>query len=410
MKKISTFVLLFVVACTTFAQTLKVHTGQVTVAVPADKADKMRYEGGTSLTIYGKTYDIAAIDSITVDRSTVPDSTVSVVYGGNTAHVLVSGDIYPNLTVTAEGADVSVIADARLLSEVTYRLSGASAAGSFMMDGEFKATLVLDGLTLTNPAGPAINIENGKRINVRLTDGTTTTLEDGAGGLHKACFFINGHPEFSGSGNLVLTGNSRHAYASDEYTYLRSDFSGNIEVKKAVSDGLHVEQYFRMRGGKVKVSGTGGDCIDVSITKDPLDVLNGQVFVEGGAIEMTVAADDVKGLKSDSLMTISGGSITALVSGLGTKGISVGTNLLINRASGNATSVNMNVTGTTYKPGDALLESKCRGIRVKGDFTFDGGDIRISATGVKSKAVKVDGVYTYKSGSINCVVEDINSI
>lgn len=408
MKRLYTFALLAFLACAALAQTLKIHSGQITVAVPAEQAGRMVYADGTSLTVWGKTYDIASIDSITVDRSVVPDSTVAVTYAGPTAHVLVSGDIAPYLAVTASGADVSVIAAPELLSEVTYSLSGTSADGSFMMDGEFKATLELDGLVLTSKTGPAINIENGKRISVVLKDGTTTTLEDAAGGLHKACFFVNGHPEFSGNGNLVLTGNSRHAFASDEYTYLRADFGGRIEVKRAVSDGLHVEQYFRMRNGMVVVAGTTGDCVDVSVTKDPLDVLNGQVFIEGGTLNMAVTADDVKGLKCDSLMTISGGNISATVSGLGTKGISVGTNLLVNKASGTAPAISMNVTGTTYMPGDLLLESKCRGIRVKGDFTFDGGDIRISATGVKSKAVKVGGVYTYRSGTINCVVEDIN--
>ena len=65
----------------------------------------------------------------------------------------------------------------------------------------------------------------------------------------------------------------------------------------------------------------------------------------------------------------------------------------------------MTVTGTTYMPGDALLESKCRGIKVKGNFTFDGGDIRISATGAKSKAISVDGRYIYKKGTLNCPVD-----
>ena len=69
----------------------------------------------------------------------------------------------------------------------------------------------------------------------------------------------------------------------------------------------------------------------------------------------------------------------------------------------------MAVTGTTYMPGDATLESKCRGIKVKGNFTFNGGSINISATGKKSKAISVDGIYTYKSGSINCKVNASNT-
>lgn len=154
---------------------------------------------------------------------------------------------------------------------------------------------------------------------------------------------------------------------------------------------MHVEQYFKMEGGTVNIRGTKGDCVDVSAAKNITDEFNGQVFIEGGSLTMDVAADDVKGLKSDAEFTISGGTVTASVSGLGTKGISSGGNLLINQTSGNASLVKMTVTGTTYMSGDPLLESKCRGIKVKGEFTFDGGTIDIIATGAKSKAISCGG-------------------
>jgi hypothetical protein len=121
-----------------------------------------------------------------------------------------------------------------------------------------------------------------------------------------------------------------------------------------------------------------------------------------------VAAEDVKGLKCDSAMTISAGTIEATVSGNGSKGISSGTDLLIAQKTGVPTKVKMVVPGTTYMPGDAELEAKCRGIKVKGDFTFDGGVIDIVATGAKSKEISVDGYYYYKSGSINCYVDSAN--
>ncbi len=408
MKRISLLAIVLGFSASGMAQTLNINSGQVTVAVPAAQAGDMVYDAGRALTVMGRTYDLAAISSMTVDDKVVKESTVSITYSGETAHVLVAGDVARYLTITANGADVNILADASLDKEVTYVLSGTSADGTFFMDGEIKSTVVLDGLTLTNRRGAAIDIANGKRINVVLADGTTTTLEDAAGGTHKACFFVNGHPEFSGTGRLVLTGNTKHAFASDEYTMLPQGF-GTIEVKSAVGDGLHVEQYFEMRGGTVLVNNTGGDCIYVSVTKDPADEWNGQALISGGSITMDVAADDVKGLKSDSLITISGGAIVATVSGDGTKGISAGGDLLINQSSGNATSVKMTVTGTTYMPDDPVLESKCRGIKVKGDFTFDGGVINISATGYKSKAISVDGDYIYKSGSLDCAVDASNT-
>ena len=65
----------------------------------------------------------------------------------------------------------------------------------------------------------------------------------------------------------------------------------------------------------------------------------------------------------------------------------------------------MDVTGTTYMPGDEVLESKCRGIKVKGNYTFDGGNISMTVTGKKAKGISCDGTYTYKGGTTNVIPE-----
>ena len=390
------------------AQRLRVHCGPTTFVTSAEKAGQMSISADGSLLQLGETtIATAQIDSITVDREAYNPLAIAVNYSEAGARLTVPCHLKDKLTITVDAGKVGFLQAADLQEEVTYTLSGTSANGSFAMDGEYKAALVLNGLTLTNTAGPAIDIANGKRINVTLPAGTTTTLTDGAGGLHKACFFINGHAEFDGAGTLVLTGNTKHAYASDEYTQFKPNF-GQLNVLKSVSDGLHIEQYLQVQGGNFTFANIAGDNVDVSITNNPADTLNGQVFIEGGTLTLNVASDDTKGMKCDSAMTITGGTIKATVSGLGTKGISVGTNLLIAQPTTTATLIDMAVTGTTYMPGDALLESKCRGIKVKGDFTFDGGTIKISATGTKSKAISVDGDYTYKSGSINCAVSAAN--
>ena len=388
------------------AQRLRIHCGPTTFVTSAEKAGQMSITADGMLQLGETSIATAQIDSITVDREAYNPLAIAVSYSNAGARLTVPCYVKDKLTITVNGSQVGFVQDVSLQEEVAYTLSGSSANGSFSMDGEYKAGLVLNNLTLTNTTGPAIDITNGKRISVNLPAGTTTTLTDGAGGLHKACFFINGHAEFEGAGTLVLTGNTKHAYASDEYTKFKPTF-GTLQVKKAASDGLHVEQYLQVQGGTFSFANIAGDNVDVSITKNPADTLNGQVFIEGGTITLDVAADDTKGMKCDSAMTITGGSIKATVSGLGTKGISVGTNLLIAQPT-TATLIDMAVTGTTYMPGNALLESKCRGIKVKGDFTFDGGTIKISATGTKSKAISVDGDYTYKSGSINCAVDAAN--
>lgn len=407
MRKLALTLALCVTTLTAAAQTLLIHQGQVSIAVPAADAGTMTYTNGTTLTVAGTDYAIADIDSITISSETVEAATVTVSYNGQTASVVVSADVAPSLTITASAANVSILAASSLATEVNYVLTGTSTDGSFYMDGKYKSTVTLNGLTLTNASGSPVTIDNGKRINIVLADGTTNTLTDCANGTQKACLFVNGHAEFSGAGTLNLTGNTKHAFASDEYTLFKKSF-GTLNVLAAANDGLHIQQYLQVKGGTINVSGTAGDCIDVSVTDDTTDEQNGQVLIAGGTLTLDVASDDVKGVKCDSLMTISGGTINATVSGDGSKGLSVGTDLLVNETSGNTTAITMSVTGTTYMA-DTDSESKCRGIKVKGGFTFDGGTISISATGKKSKAISVDGDYTYKSGSIDCAVDAANT-
>ncbi len=387
-----------------FAQTMRVYQGHVITAIPSATAGDITFaDGGKTLSVMGNTFATGAVDKIVVDNTSYSPATVGVTYGSDGAWVTVSADVAPLLGVTVNGAHVGVLASDALATEVTYNLTGASQNGSFYQAGRYKAVVCLDNLTLTNPDSAAVNIYNGKRIDIVVPDGTASTLTDGAGGTHKACLNVKGHAELKGGGSLTVCGNTKHAYASGEYTWLKPDF-GTLTVTSAVSDGLHVDQYFKMEGGTVSVSGTGGDCIDVSVTDDTTDEYNGQVMVSGGSLTMAVTSDDVKGLKSEGATSITGGTVKATVSGLGTKGISVGGDLTISQESGNATSIEMDVTGTTYHK-DEVDESKCRGIKVKGNFTFNGGNIHMTVTGKKAKGISVDGTYTYVSGTTNVVPE-----
>jgi hypothetical protein len=249
-----------------------------------------------------------------------------------------------------------------------------------------------------------MNILNGKRIKILVSG--ANSFADCAGGTHKGTFFVNGHPEIEGCGYINITGNSKHAFVSDEYTQFKHSFTGTINVLGAVGDAFHIDQYLLMQGGTFQMNNIGGDGFDISLTNDATDEHNGEVFIEGGNIQLNVVTPDTKGIKSDGNMTISGGTISGTVSGNGTKGISVDGDLTIKGVSNNPL-IDLKVTGTTHAAGTAD-ESKCRGIKGKGDFLFDGGTIKISATGVKSKAISIDGTYTYKSGQMNCAVDAAN--
>lgn len=412
MKYLRNLLLAFVVTAssTLAAQTLNIHTGKVKTAVTASE-EQMTFDSGETLTVLGKAFAISDIDSIIVDESTVEDNTILVEYADTTAYVTLAGNIAKYMDVSVTGAHVSIYQSEDVTEELTYTLQGESSDGSFWMDGELKISLVLNGLTLTCADSAAINIRDGKRISVELVDSTTTTLVDGANGSQKGCFVVNGHAEFKGGGNLVLTGNAKHAFFGDEYVELKKS-TGTITVLSAVKDGLNVNQYFEMKGGTVTISGVGDDGIQVDATDDDTDELNGQVIISGGTLDISVTATAAKGLKCDSLLTISGGEITITTSGGGEYDSSEKD---VSACSCIKGGTDVNITGGTLTLASSGKGGK--GLSADGDITIDDGEITITTTGktytygsydALPKGVKADGNLTINGGDITvtCTGDD----
>ena len=308
------------------AQTLNVKVGSVTYQFPALQTGEMTYANGETLTIMGKTFTLADITAMTVDNSKVSDGTIGVSYNGSTAEVTVAGNVAQYVTPTISGAHVSIAQSDDLAEEITYTLSGTSTDGEFYMSGSYKATIELKGLTLTNAtpvySGAAIHIQNGKRIKVKPITGTTSTLVDAAGGSQKGCLYIKGHAEFAQKGTLNVVGNAKHGIKTDEYFTIKN---ATINVTSAVGDGISCAEYFLMESGTINISGTGDDGIQCDIsgdastgeTTDHEDEDSGNVYIEGGTINITVTADAAKGIKAEGDIKISGGDITVKTSGGG---------------------------------------------------------------------------------------------
>ena len=315
MKKTLITMLLAVMALVTaMAQTMNVQIGQVIYQIPAAQAGDMVYQDGTTLTIMDKTYQLSELTQIFFDDTAVADSTVSVVYNDETAQVFVAGNAARYLTVSVNGAHVSIAQSNDLASELTYILSGSSTDGEFYLSGSFKATVEFNGLTLTNPSGAPINIQNGKRIAVSIKKDTQNTLTDGTGHSLKGCFISKGHTEFKGKGILNVYGNSTNAIWSKEYVEMKNC---TINVLSSVKDGLNCNQYFLMESGTLTMTNVGDDGLQVSFddstNRDPEDT--GSLSVLNGTIDITVKADGAKGIKADSLVNIQGGNITITQTG-----------------------------------------------------------------------------------------------
>lgn len=407
MKKTTVLSLSLMLATMLQAQTLNVVVGDVTYAVPSEQAGEMTYTDGKQLAILGKEYDLSEVSKIYIDESEVTDNRVSVVYDGNTAKVTVAGNIAQYITTTVEGAHVTLAQSSEVsadnVDEITYALSGTSQDGEFTLSGSYKCRVEMDGLTLTNPQGAAVDIQNGKRIALSIEG--DNTLTDGADGSQKACLVIKGHPEITGSGTLTLRGNTKHAYKSGEYTQLKKKFTGSIIVASSVGDGLHIGQYLEMNNGTITVKSCGDDGIQIE-AKAEGDENDGQVFINGGTIDVTLTAQDVKGLKCDSLMTITGGSIniTATTSSTDSKGIKSGGDMVISGGTINVSTTGNNAEGIeskgilTINDGVVTVNSRDDGINSASHMYLKGGTVTVVATG--NDAIDSNGNLYISGGTI----------
>ena len=251
----------------------------------------------------------------------IDNNTVEVKFNGTTATVTIASNISSYVTNQSSGSHVKLVQSASFAGvnkttdnedgEIFYVLSGTSTNGEFYLEGSYKCTVELNGLTLTNPSGPAINIQNGKRVEVSIKKGTTNTITDGANEDYNGCFHCKGHTKFKGKGTLNVVGNSKHAIYSKEYVELKN---ATVNITAAPKDGVHCKEYFLMESGTLKISGPKDDGIQVELSSDPAtgqttkheDENTGNFYMEDGTL--TISGYGGKAIKADGTITYSGGT------------------------------------------------------------------------------------------------------
>ena len=307
------------------------------------------------------------------------DYKVEVVYDGDTATVSVGDSASQYLTVTQEGAHVSIL-QSTPAEEITYNLSGSSTDGGFYMAGSYKATIELNGLTLTNVSavysGAAVHIQNSKRINVKVVTGTENTLVDASSGSQKGCLYIKGHAEFKQYGTLNVVGNVKHAIKAGEYITLKN---ATLNVTSAAGDGISCNQYFMMESGTINISGTEDDGIQCDIDGD------------ASTGEQADHEDENSGN-----IYISGGNITINCAGIAAKGIKSAGDIFIN----DEAVIDVTTTGKgMWDTVDLETKAACC-ISADRNITIDDGTLTLTATGSGGKGMKCDSILTISGGDI----------
>ena len=356
------------------------------------------------------------------------DRTIYITW--NSSGATVTGD--GNGIVSVYGADVT--ADNTGTDEkVIYELSGSASDGSFKLYSDRKQAIVLNGVSITNLDGAAINVQGtvvspnkGKRTFVVVNG--TNTLADGPSADYstkddedmKAVFFSEGQLVFSGSGSLTINASNKQGKAgltSDDYIRFMSSPTVTVNAGSSAGHGVRGKDYILVSNGTVNAN-VAANC-KKGFSSDSLVRFDGWVTtikVTGGA-----AKDDEgnysgsAGIKADMLFEMTGGKVDITNSGVGGKGIKIGGSsddnplVYIGTSTISGGTLNIKTTGANYTTGDVSAKGFKIGWAVKnsnghtyskmtGDLLITGGKVSISCA--KNEALEVKKTLTVKGGEL----------
>lgn len=336
---------------------------------------------------------ISAIDSISFGTT---GNDILINYSGIVAEVY-NPYAFDGVEIELSGADV-IVRNQLNQDGIKIILSGTSDDASFKLYGQSDCNIIMNGVKITNPDGPAFNNQGNINLNLILADGTTNELSDGTtyssaplnlDGVaedQKGVIFSEGKLIISGTGIMNLTGlgSGKQGLSSDDEIEVNS---GNINILSAKKDGIHSNDGITINGGNVYVKASG----------DGIDGDEGFVKITGGTLTVESSGADVKAIASDSDMLISGGKIILTVSGNQSKGLKSAKNIIITDGD-----ININTSGGVVleTSGSGFDPSYCTAIKSDSSVTISNATIRINCSGIAGKGISSDKDVNIISGNI----------
>ncbi|HPI86857.1 MAG TPA: carbohydrate-binding domain-containing protein [Bacteroidales bacterium] len=336
-------------------------------------------------------YPVSSIDSINFGANS---DTVFVLYNGTDVSVI-NPMAFEGVTVTVEGSDVTVNAVTEV-QDINFCLSGTTGNGMFKIYTAKRYNLILNGVNLTNPDGPAINVQTGKNTTVILAEGSTNTLADGttyaeppAGEDQDGAFFSEATLKFTGTGTLIINGHGtdKHGLCSDDEIEVNE---GTININCASGDGINGKEGVIISGGVIHIT--------VNVDQSKGINCNSTLTLSGGDITVHNTGDAVlvqagsgydpsycTAVKADGNIEINGATVTIVASGKAGRGISADTDIIISSGSVQVTSTG---NGAVYTDSSGILDAyvaTC--FDSEGDIMITGGSVITSSSGSGGKGI-----------------------
>ena len=195
--------------------------------------------------------------------------------------------------------------------EKIYLLSGTGKGQITVRCGENeKPQLVLNGLSLENPKGPALFSESCDKLFLTVAAGTENTLSDGenyavsADDLSDGAIFSKTDLCLNGTGKLAVKGAYKHGIVSkDDLTVYGTELS--VTAKNVALSGKDCVKI----GSAELVLEAGTDAIRSDNSEDST---RGYVYIESGNLSLDAGTD---GIQAETVLRIDGGAFSLKTGG-----------------------------------------------------------------------------------------------
>ncbi|MBO4561738.1 MAG: carbohydrate-binding domain-containing protein [Bacteroidaceae bacterium] len=328
------------------------------------------------------------------------DRTIRIVFADEGAQV--TGDV--NNTVSVNGNHVTV--NNTTDEKVIYELTGSAQDGSLKLYSSRKQALVLNGVSLTNTTGAAINNQGKKKCFIVVKG--TNSLKDGesytstpADEDEKAALFSEGQLIFSGDGTLTVTAQGKSGITSDDYVHFME--SAVINVNSSAGHGIRGKDAVYISDGTINVQVSAD--MKKGITSDSLVCINGgetSIIISGSAAYDDEDAEykGSAGIKADCLFLMNAGTMSVVNFGTGGKGVSGDQTACFNGGSLTVTTSGSNYGSSSgNRWGSSSSNSvSAKGIKFDGNLFFNGGTVTVNCAA--HEGIEAKGTITVKDGIV----------
>jgi len=320
----------------------------------------------------------------------------------NAAYVTLDGASisYTGSNAVVDGGSITIT------SEGTYVFSGSLTAGQIIVEAADtdKVQLVLNGVSITSPDGPAIYVKQADKVFITLAEGSENTIADSASYTlaegedePNAAVFSKDDLTINGSGALDVTGNYRHGILSKDDLVITG---GEITVN-AVEDGIRGRDAVAIYDGKLSITAAG----DGIKSNNDEEADRGWVSIDGGSIYVEAGED---GIQAETVLQVTGGDLDILAGGgsanapeqLGNDFGRRSNQVWASAETEDTTSMKGIKAGTAlYVTGGTLnIDSADDSVHSNGTVTISGGQLTL-ATG--DDGVHADGTLLVEGGVID---------